>query len=171
MEGFNIINPEEVNESIFKLIGNDWMLITAGTPDKYNTMTASWGGFGVLWRKKVSFIFVRPERYTYEFLESSNNFTLSFFNESYREALNFCGTKSGRDVDKAANTGITPVSEEEGKVFFNEAKLVVVCKKMYFQDFKPENFLDKSIESLYNGTGYHRMYVGEIEKCYLNTKG
>jgi len=164
---FEIYEPEELNDNPFKLIGKDWMLITAGSPDKFNTMTASWGGLGVLWNKKVCFIFVRPSRYTYGFLEESDTFTLSFFEEKYREALSFCGSKSGRDVDKVTATGLTPIASESGSIYFEEARLVMECKKIYYQDIVLANFLDsENIEKCYNGQDYHRVYVGEILGCY-----
>jgi len=94
---FRKINPEDVRGNVFSMIGNDWMLITAGKRNHYNMMTASWGSAGVLWKKPVIFVFIRPQRYTYEFIEKQANFTVSFFNEEYRDLLNLCGTTSGRD--------------------------------------------------------------------------
>ncbi len=156
--------PEQLTDNPFKLIGADWMLITAGTKQSFNTMTASWGGMGVLWQKQVTFCFVRPTRYTYEFMERSENFTLSFFEERYRKALNFCGSHSGRDTDKVKETGLTPAGKD-GFVYFDEARLVLACKKLYFQDFNPGHFLEQRIHDLYPAKDYHRMYVGEIISC------
>lgn len=161
---FRETRPELLTDNPFKLIGADWMLITAGTQEAFNTMTASWGGLGVLWERKVAFCFIRPTRYTYEFVEKSERFTLSFFEEKYRKALEFCGSHSGRDTDKIKGAGLTPV-KEGGFVYFNEARLVLACKKLYFQDISPERFLDPKIESLYPKKDYHRMYVAEIVKC------
>ncbi len=152
----------KIDENIFKLIGSDWMLITAGTEDSFNTMTASWGGLGVLWNKPVSYIFVRPQRYTYEFLEKNKSYSLSFFDEKYRKALSLCGSKSGRDLDKVKEAGLTPVVSDDGIVHFAEAKLVLECSKLYYQDIDPSHFLDKAIEQFYN-KDYHRMYIGEIK--------
>lgn len=162
MEGFRKISPEEISDNTFKLIGKDWMLVTAGSPDAWNTMTASWGGVGVLWNKPVSFVFIRPQRYTYEFIERSDTFTLSFFTENYRGALNICGSKSGRDIDKAAETGLTPIAGAAGTTTFKEARLVLECRKLYFQDIDPKNFLDESIEKNYSQKDYHRIYIAEI---------
>jgi len=106
---WNRISPKELADNPFRLIGDDWTLITAGTPAKWNTMTASWGGLGVLWGRPVSFIFVRPTRHTYGFLEEASRYTLSFFDEKYRSALNHCGKVSGREHDKAAETGLEPI--------------------------------------------------------------
>jgi flavin reductase (DIM6/NTAB) family NADH-FMN oxidoreductase RutF len=150
-----------IDENIFKLIGEDWMLVTSGNISSFNTMTASWGGMGVLWNKPVSYIFIRPTRYTYGFIEKNNTYTLSFFSEKYRKALTLCGTKSGRDIDKAKEAGITPEEAESGTVYFKEARLAFECRKLYFQDIDPSHFLDSSIEKMYDND-YHRMYVGEI---------
>jgi flavin reductase (DIM6/NTAB) family NADH-FMN oxidoreductase RutF len=163
---FKTIKPEQLSDNPFKLIGKDWMLITGGAPDKFNTMTASWGGLGVLWERKVAFCFIRPTRYTYEFVERSENFTLSFFEERYRKAMTFIGTHSGRDTDKIKETGLTPV-KENGLVYFNEARLVLACRKLYFQDISPDRFLDPAINEMYPQKDYHRMYVGEIVKCLV----
>lgn len=163
MINFEKTELNRIDENTFKLIGSDWMLITAGTKDSFNMMTASWGGLGVLWNKPVSYIFVRPTRYTYEFLEKNKSYSLSFFDEKYRKALSLCGSKSGRDTDKVKESGLTPVVSENGIVHFDEAKLVLECTKLYFQDIDPAHFLDSSIDRLYNND-YHRMYIGEITK-------
>lgn len=158
------IKPDQLVDNPFKLIGADWMLITAGQPEKFNTMTASWGGMGVLWERKVCFIFIRPNRYTYEFVERSSFFTLSFLGEEHRTALRFCGTHSGRNTDKVKGAGLTPVKGGEF-VYFGEARLVLACRKLYYQDIGPERFLDPLIEIMYPKKDYHRMYVGEIVTC------
>jgi len=160
------IKPELLTDNAFKLIGKDWMLITAGTPESFNTMTASWGGLGVLWERKVAFCFIRPSRYTYEFVERSGHFTLSFFEEQHRKALSFCGSHSGRDTNKLKGAGLTAV-HKESFVYFDEARLVLACRKLYFQDIRPEHFLDPTISDMYPQKDYHRMYVGEIEECLV----
>jgi flavin reductase (DIM6/NTAB) family NADH-FMN oxidoreductase RutF len=164
--GFTEVMPESLTDNPFTLIGSDWMLVTAGTPDRFNTMTASWGGLGVLWERKVCFIFIRPTRYTYEFIEQAEIFTLSFFGEQHRKALQICGTRSGRDTDKVKEAGLTPVADG-GAVAFEQARLVLVCRKLYFQDIGPERFLDPAIEQLYPQKDYHRMYAGAIERCLV----
>ena len=164
MEKFNEIRCEELTDNPFKLVGSDWMLITAGTPDAFNLMTAAWGGLGVLWQRSVAFCFVRPTRYTYGFLEKSDRFTLSFFADEYRNMLNFCGSRSGKDVDKVAETGLAAVFEN-GFVYYDQARLVFQCRKLYAQDLMPDAFLDPRINDLYPLKDYHRMYVGEILKC------
>jgi len=162
IDDFEILDPLEVDDSVFKLIGQDWMLITAGTLDSFNTMTASWGGLGILWGKKVCFCVVRPTRHTYNFMEKSDYFTLSFFEEKYRSVLNFCGTHSGRNINKIKKTGLTLLVGSKGVVFYDEARMVIEARKIYFQDLNPENFLDDSIDDNYPGKDYHRLYLGEI---------
>jgi flavin reductase (DIM6/NTAB) family NADH-FMN oxidoreductase RutF len=159
------IQPEKIRDNVFKLIGKDWMLITAGTLDGFNTMTASWGGMGVLWDKKVCFTVVRPTRYTFSFLEENDTYTLSFFPSRYRKALMLCGTKSGREIDKVRESGLTPVFNGDA-VFFEEARLVLECRRLYFQDIIPGNFQDTGIERFYPDKDYHRMYVGEVVRCF-----
>ena len=142
------------------------MLITAGTPERCNTMTASWGGLGVLWGKQTATCYIRPQRYTYEFMEAGEAFTLSFFGEEYRKALAFCGAKSGRDVDKIRECGFTVAAGAGDAPYFEEADLVLVCKKAYWQDLDPSHFLDPEIEKHYPQKDYHRMYIGEIVEAY-----
>jgi flavin reductase (DIM6/NTAB) family NADH-FMN oxidoreductase RutF len=162
---FQKIKPRDLTDNSFQLFYKDWTLIAAGTPNRYNMMTASWGGVGNLWNKRVVFIFIRPSRYTYEFTEASDVFTLNFFDEQYRDMLNLCGSESGRDIDKMKEPGLTPC-EDHGSVYFEEARLVIVCKKIYYQDLIPEHFLEGTIASHYSNTDYHRMYIGEILSVY-----
>lgn len=164
---YKTISPEELNENIFKLIAKDWMLLSAGNIESFNNMTASWGGMGNLWNKPVAFIFVRPPRHTYKFIESNDFFTINFFEEKYRDILNLSGTKSGRDIDKMKNIGLTPVESENKSVYYSEARLIMECKKIYFQDIIPENFLDDTIINKYPQKDFHRMYVGEITKTLI----
>lgn len=157
-------------EDAFKLIGEEWMLITAGDSSKFNTMTASWGGLGWLWNRPVAFIFVRPERYTHEFIEQNERLTLSFFKEDYRKALQICGTKSGRDCDKVKEAGLTPLAMESGTTSFEEARLVLDCRKLYKAEMSDSAFIDKAVlERWYSdkpGGGLHTVYVVEIEGVY-----
>jgi len=163
MRKFFEIEPELLQDNVFRQIGRDWMLISAGKEAQFNTMTASWGGMGVLWNANVCFAFVRPSRFTYEFMEREKYFSLSFFPDGNRRALQFCGSHSGRDTDKIAATGLTPIFDAPAP-YFNESRFAVICKKMYFQDLDPSHFLDPTIEGHYKGTDYHRVYVGEIVK-------
>lgn len=161
------ITPNEITESPFKLIGKDWALVTAGSESKFNTMTVSWGGVGIMWGKPVAFTFIRPQRYTIEFIEKEDCFTMSFFDEKYRDALSFCGSKSGRDYDKVKETGLTPAFTDDGIPYFEEAKLVLVCKKMYAQFLNDESVIaDDGVKKWYNDD-YHKMYISEIKKVLI----
>ena len=163
---FQALELESITDNVFKLIEQDWMLITAGPPTHYNTMTANWGGLGYLWRRKVCFCFVRPQRYTYQFMEESRTFSLAFFSERYRPVLELCGSRSGREIDKAAASGLTPLEITPGITSFAQARLVLECRKIYFQDINPVNFVDSSIADIYPTHDYHRMYIGEILGCW-----
>ena len=159
---FEKIDPKALDQNVFSLIGDQWMLITAGTKDQCNTMTASWGGLGVLWGKPVATVYIRPQRYTLEFVENSGYFTLSFFGEAYRKALALCGSKSGRDIDKVKECGFI-VETADGAPYFAQADLVLVCRKAYWQDMDPTHFLDGEIDSKwYPEKDYHRIFIGEI---------
>lgn len=163
---FRETTMRELNTSPVKMIAEDWALLTAGNLSAFNTMTVSWGGVGELWGKDVAFVFVRPQRYTYEFMENSEYFTLSFFGGEYKKELGICGAKSGRDVDKCKETGLVPTAAENA-VTFAQAKTVLVCRKVAFQDIDPKGFLDSSIMDTYAAKDYHRMYVGVIEKVLV----
>ncbi len=166
MSVFKEIKPSEISDSAFKLIGDDWALVTSGTEEKFNTMTISWGGVGIMWGKPVAFTFIRPQRYTFSFMESNGYYSMSFFDEKYRDALKFCGSKSGRDYDKVKKTGLTPKFTEDGVPYFEEAKLVLVCKKLYAQELNKESIIDgESVDKWYNDD-FHKMYVSEIVKVY-----
>lgn len=157
------INVRDIKENPVSLINDGWGLLTAGDESGWNTMTVSWGAIGELWNKDVAIAFVRPQRYTKEFIDGSDYFTLCFFDEEYRKALQLCGTKSGRDIDKAQATGLTPLFQC-GTTAFEQAKLVLVCRKIACQDMNPQGFIDKSIENNYRNGDYHTTYVGEIIK-------
>ena len=165
MQEFTTLNPEAITDNVFKLLDKDWMLITAGTLEHYNTMTASWGHMGIMWNLPVAIGWIRPQRYTFEFAEKYSHFTLSFFTGEYRKALQFCGSKSGRDYDKAKETGLTPVPTDSGNVFFREARLVMECRKLYTDDLKGEKFIVPELASKhYPSKDFHRFYMGEIVK-------
>ncbi|HCA29909.1 MAG TPA: flavin reductase [Ruminococcaceae bacterium] len=163
MNKFIELDPLELRGNVFQQIGRDWTLISAGHKGNFNTMTASWGGMGVLWNVNVCFAFVRPSRYTYEFIEREKYFSLSFFGDGYRRALQFCGAHSGRDTDKMAGTGLTPIFDTQAP-YYDECHASLICRKMYFQDINHANFLDPTIKAHYKKDDYHRMYVGEIIK-------
>ncbi len=159
-------------ENAFDLIGKEWMLVTATRQDEtFNTMTASWGGIGWLWNKPVAFVFIRPERFTHDFIEDADRLTLSFYGEDYRKALQLCGSKSGRDTDKVAATGLTPVRLETGATTFGESRLTLDCRKLFKSSMQASHFIDRSVlERWYNdqpGGSLHDIYVVEIEEVYV----
>lgn len=160
------INPLDFSVRINELWKNKWFLLTSGDFHKghYNTMTVAWGYFGIMWNKPMAVVVVRPNRFTFEFMEAYDTFTLSAFDKKYKKDLSLLGTKSGRDGDKIAETVLTPVPVNTiASPAFKEAELIVECKKVYSDDFKPENFTDPTIDKNYPLKDYHRMYFGEIE--------
>lgn len=158
---FKKISAYDLKENIFKLINKDWMLITAGERELFNTMTASWGAFGELWSKEVAICFIRPQRHTFNFMNKCKMFSLSFFDEKYRDALTICGSTSGRDTDKMEKSGLNPVFDGN-HIYFKEAKLILKCEKIYTDDIDPSRFEVESIDKIYPNKDYHRMFIGEI---------
>ena len=136
---FREVNIETLEFNPFTKIGEEWMLITAGDEKKHNTMTASWGGVGILWGKSVATAYIRPQRYTREFVDEQELFTLSFYDETYRKALNLCGSRSGRDCEKEKEAGLTPYYVD-GTTAFEEANMIFVCRKLYRQEMGPQYF-------------------------------
>lgn len=168
LNSFTRIKPEDIQDNIFKLIGKDWMLITAGNLQRYNTMTASWGFMGILWNKPIAVCFIRPQRFTLEFVEKSPYYTLSFFSDEYHKALQFCGDNSGRDHDKAKETGLIPIRTSLNNITFSQARLVLECKKLYSGSIKEENFVMKElINKNYPQKDFHRYFFGEVINSYL----
>lgn len=165
---FRAIDPEQLTDNPFRLIGKEWMLITAGTREKLNMMTASWGGLGILWGCLIAFCVVRPQRYTFPLIERSSVYSLTFFDTAHRDVLDFCGSHSGRDVDKVAATGLTPVVDDTGAIYFDEARLVIECRKLYAQDLQETGFVDPQIvDQNYPTRDFHRMYVGEVVRMLV----
>lgn len=165
--GFKEVKVEDLNFNPFTRIGSEWMLITAGNEKAFNTMTASWGGMGVIWNKKVVTTYIRPQRYTKEFVDANELFTVSFYDEKYRKALNICGTLSGRDCDKAAKAGLTPLFLD-GTTAFEEANMIFVCRKLYCAPMSGDHFLDREDdEKHYPEKDYHTMYISEIVKVLV----
>lgn len=155
---------ELFNENVFKTIGSDWLLFTAEKDGKVNTMTASWGGLGIMWNKKVAYIFVRPQRYTKEFIDGSDRLSISVLPNRFRKELSYLGTVSGRDEDKIAKSNLI-VEKYEEVPYFEEARLVLVCKKLFAQAIEEKSFLEKDlVDKWYPQKDFHIMYVVEIEK-------
>jgi flavin reductase (DIM6/NTAB) family NADH-FMN oxidoreductase RutF len=165
---FKKITPEEISFNPFKLVGDDWMLITAGDEKKANTMTASWGGFGVIWEKNAAFCFIRKSRYTKEFVDAQGDYSLCFFDPKiYRKQLAYLGSVSGRKEDKIKKSGLT-LNYENGVPFFAEAKTVFICHKMASQFLSPDNFKEAWInEDFYKDSDYHTEYIGEIKEVLV----
>ena len=161
------IDPKELTQNVFSAIGDQWMLITAGTEDRCNTMTASWGGLGVIWGTPAATCYIRPQRYTKEFVDREEFFTLSFLGEAYRQALQLCGSKSGRDTDKIRACGFTVWAAECGAPYFEEAELVLVCRKRFVQPMDPDNMPQEIKDRWYPQKDYHTMYIGEIVEALV----
>jgi len=166
MKRFREIAPVELENAI-KLIGKDWMLITVRDGEKQNAMTASWGSLGVLWNKNVCTVYIRPQRYTYGLIEREERFSISFMDESYREALRYCGRVSGRDHDKLSDTGLS-AAELDGVPVLREARLTLICRKLYSDDIKKGCFLEEGLLDNYKDNDFHRFYICEIEKALLS---
>lgn len=175
---FQKIDPKQIPGNVIEMIADEWMLITAGNETSYNTMTAGWGAMGNLWNKPMASCFINPDRYTFEFVEQNDYYTLSFFDKEYIQALVYCGSNSGRDQqdkNKAEAAGLTPAYTENGSVYFKEAYLVLECKKLYSDQFEKENFATDVIMTSRNGETskfndqekMHKFYFGEIVNCWM----
>lgn len=161
---FQEISAEQIARNPFELIGKNWMLITAEKDGQANTMTASWGGVGILWGKPVAYVFIRPQRYTREFVDAADSFSLSFLPEKFRKELSYLGSTSGRDEDKIKKAGLTAVHEADVP-YFDEADLVLICKKLYRQEQTENCYLDRScIDRWSPNKDFHIMYIAEITK-------
>jgi flavin reductase (DIM6/NTAB) family NADH-FMN oxidoreductase RutF len=165
------INYKEMQFNPFNLIGNDWMLVTAGNQQSgCNTMTISWGHLGCLWghNDPTAVIYIRQSRYTKQFVDAEPYFTLSVLDGSFKKQLAYLGSTSGRDEDKIAKAGLTPVYADN-TVYFQEAKLVLVCKKMYAQELSKDGFCyQETLDQCYPQGDFHTMYVGKIEKIFVD---
>lgn len=161
------ISTKQLQGNPFEMIGHEWMLITAEKNGKANTMTASWGGLGVMWNKNVAYITIRPQRFTKEFIDGSDTFSLTFFEEGFRKTLGYIGSVSGRDEDKIAKAGLTLV-HDNSTPYFEEAKTVVICRKLFAQPYTEAAFLDTSIlDTNYPDKDLHTLYIGEITKVLV----
>ena len=164
---FKKTEVESLDENVFRLIGDDWMLITAGDQNDFNMMTASWGTMGILWNKPIAVCFIRPQRYTYKFANKYEYFTLSFFDEKYRNILQICGARSGKDTDKVQVTGLRPMRTKLGNICYEQSRLFFECRKLYFHDLHPDNFIIPRIADFnYPTKDFHRLFIGEIVNCY-----
>lgn len=169
------IDVKDLSMNPMTLIGKEWMLITAGNQENgYNTMTAAWGHLGAIWDVSgrmsplpTAVAYIRPQRYTKVFMDREDTYTLTFFDESWKKQLGYLGTVSGRDEKKIEKAGLTPVFGE-GTTWFEEAKLVLVCRKLYSQEMKEDGFADRAVlERNYPNRDLHTMYIGEIIKVLV----
>ena len=174
------ISAKEIPGNIIDMISREWMLITAGDKSGYNMMTASWGGVGVLWNKNVATVYIRKSRFTKEFIDDGDEFSLCVLGEDYRKELGYCGSKSGRNEDKVAATGLTVLhnagdlkadgaqgGKSNGTPYFAESRLVFICKKLYAQDMTAESFTQAGKDfpqKFYGDNDWHTMYIAEITK-------
>lgn len=161
------INVDDLQFNPFTAIGKEWFLVTAGDVKDFNTMTASWGGVGVMWGKNVVTTVIRSNRHTYNYIDDGEYFTISFLPEQYKDILSFCGSHSGRDCNKVEKTGLKPLAVNKA-VTFEQAKLVFVCKKLYAQQLSEDCFVDKEQLKWYSKTNpIHTAFVGEIVATYV----
>lgn len=167
LAGYRQIDPESIPGNFIKMVSKDWMLITAGNKEKFNMMTASWGGIGVLYNKPVAICFINPARYTYQVIENSDTYTLTFYTEAYRDALKYCGSKSGRDEDKVKGSGLTPVETANGAMAFGQAWMIIECKKLVSQSISLDAIDNKEEQSKRAAQPMHKMYIGEILNVWV----
>ncbi|AEV68190.1 flavin reductase family protein [Acetivibrio clariflavus] len=164
--GFVEIDADKFELNPFKFWDKDWALVTAGTKDSVNTMTVGWGNFGILWGKKVVSIYIRPQRYTKEFVDKNHRFSVTYFGEERKKEMAYLGTVSGRDEDKISKAGLT-VAYHDGVPYINEGKIVFICRKLWETEINPERFIDKSIDNFYPEKDYHTQYIAEVEKILI----
>lgn len=156
------IKPDQWKDNVFDAIGRQWMLISAQQEGKVNTMTASWGGMGVLWNRSVATIYVRPQRYTKQFIDASEYFSLCFFDDTWKEQLAYLGRVSGKDEPKIEKAGLT-IKNDRQAPYFEQASVVVICRKLYADTLKKESFFQHELyEQNYPNNDLHTMYIGKI---------
>ena len=162
---FKEISAKSIKGNIVEMICDEWMLISAGNEEKHNMMTASWGFMGEMWGKDCAIAAIRPTRYTYDFIKENDTFALCFMGEN-KDVHKICGSKSGRDIDKVKETGLSPIFKD-GTMIFDEARLIIICKKLYTQNLEPECFNDKEIIEKWYNDDFHTMFYGEIQKVLI----
>ena len=161
------VEVKTLTPEIFRMFQVNTALLTAGDEKHLNTMTIGWGQLGTLWNLPVCTVYVRPERYTYEFMEAQGTFSVSVLPDSARDIARLCGTRTGREVDKVSACNLTVCRGAGNTPFFEEAELVLVCRKLYAQDFDPERFVRRELlDKWYPAQDYSRMYIGEIVEAY-----
>lgn len=146
----------------FEIFNNNWALVTAGNNEHFNSMTISWGSMGTIWGKDIITIYIRPERYTFEFLKENDTFTVSFYDKEYKDALNIMGTLSGRDIDKVKETNLTPISIDDS-ITYKQAKQTFLCKKLYMNQIDKTKLPD-NLQKYYSDKQTHYIILGEVIK-------
>ncbi len=170
MENFKQIEPQELQDNPINLIGKEWMLIGAGDATSSNAMTASWGTIGFYANKPMVTVFVRPERYTNDFMSKNSHFTLTVLEEQFKSAHSIFGKLSGRDNDKATLAGLTPIFTPSGNPTFAQGRVVIECRKIFSQTMNEESYTDKECYNKWYGAGHggdHILYMGEIVNCWV----
>lgn len=163
---YKTVEPKEIKDNLIRCFADEWALITAGNRDGYNMMTASWGFAGEMWGGDSVAVVIRPQRYTMEFVEKNDYFTVSFYGDR-KDIHKICGSKSGRDVNKTKETGLTPVLSEK-YVYFKEARMVLIVRKQFCQQLSPDCFTDTAVrDKWYPEKDYHNMIIGKIEKVLI----
>jgi flavin reductase (DIM6/NTAB) family NADH-FMN oxidoreductase RutF len=161
----NEISIDHFNTKVFKLWDKDWLALTSGdfSKNQFNAMTVAWGSFGIMWNKPFVMVVVRPTRHTFNFINQYDTFSLCAFPEENRKSLNILGTQSGRDMDKIMASGLTAIKLDKiAAPGYAEAELILQCKRIYWQDLDPSNFLEPSIENHYEKKDFHRMIFGKV---------
>lgn len=174
--GFVALDPADIAENPIRMFAQDWALVAAGTPEKFNALTVGWGAFGTAWGsgRPLAIVFVSPSRFTHEFLEREPYYSISVLPEEFRKALDYMGSHSGRDEDKVANAGLACALTGHGVPYFPEARLLMECKKIYSHHLSPEKF-GEELHELYTGrlkaVKPHTVYFGEIVACWQKSGG
>ena len=167
MNGFEKISPLEIEGNAIKMISKEWMLVTAGTETDFNMLTASWGGLGELYNKPVAICFIRPDRYTFNYIDNGDTFTLSFYSEDFREVLNYCGSASGRNEDKVKGSRLTPLMLPDNKgIAFRQAKLIIECRKLVSMPITADAIDQPDVKAERTKYPLHKMFIGEIVAVY-----
>ncbi|NDV47076.1 flavin reductase family protein [Paludibacter sp. 221] len=157
------VDIKSLEENAVSLFSDNWFVVTAGNETNYNQMTISWGALGEIWGNPSATIYIRSTRHTFPYLNREKHFTLCAFDEEYRDKVLFIGSNSGRDINKIEATGLTPKVTELGNIYYDEARLVIECEKVYFNDINPTNIADPEAMKMYeNETAMHRMFIGKI---------
>ncbi|MDR1096778.1 MAG: flavin reductase [Tannerella sp.] len=171
-ELFSPIEAKDIPGDVFTHVGSDYTVITAGNPSHYNSMVASWGGWGILFNRPATWCFLRSSRYTLELIRREQTYTMTYFDGAYREDIMLFGTKSGRDTEKMKESKLTSVQTPAGNMTYKEARLIIECKLVEITTVSPDDFHTeegrKFITEAHAETGdYHKTVFGEITAVWL----